>query len=58
MEKGQKAQVSPELTGLDNWIDGVIINIRNNPFIGLEVAIKDNLGRIFFGAERYFKTTA
>ena len=32
-----------------------IINIRKNPFLGLEIAIKDSLGRIFFGEKQYFK---
>jgi hypothetical protein len=56
METGQKAQVSPELTGLTEWIEGIIIKIRKNPFLGIEIAIKDNLGRIFFGEEKYFKS--
>jgi hypothetical protein len=55
MKTGQKAQVSPELTGLEEWIEGMIINIRKNPFLGIEIAIKDKLGRIFFGEEKYFK---
>ncbi|QOR74681.1 hypothetical protein IMZ16_04425 [Cruoricaptor ignavus] len=55
MKIGEKAQASPKITGLDEWIEGIIIRIRNNPFIGVEIAIKDNLGRIFFGAEKYFK---
>jgi hypothetical protein len=55
MKEGQKAKVSPELTGLGEWIEGLIIKIRNNPFIGVEIAIKDSFGRIFFGQEKYFK---
>lgn len=52
---GDKALVSPELTGENEWVEGVFINIRNNPFLGKEIAIKDNLGRIFFGEAKYFK---
>lgn len=55
MKIGQIAKVSPAITGLDNWIEGEIITIRMNPFLGLEIAIKDKLGRIFFGEEKYFK---
>jgi hypothetical protein len=55
MKTGEIAKVSPELTGLTNWIEGLIIKIRKNPFLGQEVAIKDNNGRIFFGEEKYFK---
>lgn len=56
MKTGEKAKVSPELTGLSNWIEGMIIKIRNNPFLGLEIAVKDDAGRIFFGEEKYFKS--
>jgi hypothetical protein len=55
MKEGQKVKVSPELTGLNEWIEGLVIKIRNNPFMGIEIAIKDSLGRIFFGQEKYFK---
>ena len=55
MKTGEKVKVSPELTGLEEWVEGVIINIRKNPFLGLEIAIKDSLGRIFFGEKQYFK---
>jgi hypothetical protein len=55
MKTGEIAKVSPELTGLTNWIEGLIIKIRKNPFLGQEIAVKDNDGRIFFGEEKYFK---
>jgi len=55
IKKGQKAKVSPRLTGLSDWIEGTIIDIENNPFKGLVIAIKDNAGRIFFGEEKYFQ---
>lgn len=55
MKEGQKAKVSPELTGLTEWIEGLIIKIRKTPFLGIEIAIKDNKGQIYFGEEKYFK---
>lgn len=48
LEIGNRVKVSPDITGLSEWVEGIIINIRNNPFLGKEVAIKDSLGRIFF----------
>jgi hypothetical protein len=51
----QKAKVSPLLTGLSEWIEGVVIKIIKNPFLGEEIAIKDAQGRIFFGEKKYFK---
>ncbi len=53
---GDLVKVSPDLTQLKEWITGEIIKVRNNPFIGTEIAIKDSMGRIFFGEESYFKT--
>lgn len=48
-------QASPSITGFDDWIKGQVIEVEHNPFIGLVVAIKDDLGRIFFGQIKYFK---
>ena len=46
--------VSPELTGLTESITGEIINVRQNPFIGQEIAARDSSGRVFFGESKYF----
>jgi len=54
MKKGDRAKVSPKITGEKEWIEGEIIDIEKNPFRGIVVSIKDRLGRIFFGEERYF----
>ncbi|QQR99017.1 MAG: hypothetical protein IPK18_05775 [Sphingobacteriales bacterium] len=55
MKIGDKALIDPKVTGLSNWIEGIIIKIRNNPFLGKEIAIKDSNGNIFFDAVKYFK---
>ena len=55
MKEGDKALVDPKLTGLATWIQGEVIDIEVNPFRGIVIAIKDKLGRIFFGEEKYFK---
>lgn len=44
----------PDLTGLQEKVAGKIIKIRQNPFLGTEIAIKDAEGRVFFGEERFF----
>ena len=54
---GDIVEVSPDLTMLKDWITGTVIKIFKNPFIGNEIAIKDNQGRIFFGVKDYFKTS-
>ena len=54
MKKGDKAKVSPKITGEQDWIEGEVIDIEKNPFRGIVISIKDKLGRIFFGEEKYF----
>jgi hypothetical protein len=58
MKTGDKAIVDPKLTGLDVWVEGKVIDIENNPFKGIVIAIVDDEGRIFFGEEKYFKKAA
>lgn len=52
---GDMMKADPQLTGLDAWVTGQVIDIEHNPFKGLVVAIKDELGRIFFGQAKYFQ---
>ena len=47
-------KVSPQLTAQADWIDGEVIDVEHNPFMGLVISIKDKLGRIFFGQSRFF----
>ncbi len=55
MKTGDKAIVDPKVTGLSYWLEGIVIKIRNNPFIGKEIALKDMSGNIYFDAVKYFK---
>lgn len=55
MKVGDKVKVSPQFTGESDWVEGEVIDIEQNPFKGIVIAIKDKVGRIFFGEERYFQ---
>ena len=55
MKVGDKAKASPQLTGETNWVEGEVIDIEQNSFKGIVIVIKDKVGRIFFGEERYFQ---
>lgn len=55
MKKGDKAKIDPKITGLKSWVEGIIIKIRQNPFIGTEIAVKCDNGVIYFDHEKYFK---
>lgn len=57
MKTGEKAKADPKLTGLNEWVEGTIIDVEKNPFKGLVISIKDGLGRIFFGEAKYFRPT-
>ena len=52
---GDRMKANPQLTGLDNWVEGQVIDVEHNPFTGLVIPIKDQLGRIFFGQVKYFQ---
>ena len=51
---GDKMKASPQLTAQPDWVEGEVIDVEKNPFLGLVISIKDKLGRIFFGQSRYF----
>ena len=51
---GDRMKVSPQLTAQPDWVEGEVIDVERNPFLGLVISIKDELGRIFFGQSRYF----
>lgn len=51
---GDRMKVSPHLTAEPDWVEGEVIDVEKNPFLGLVISIKDKLGRIFFGQSRYF----
>ena len=55
MGMGEAVKISPEITGLDDWISGKVIDVENNPFNGIVIAAKDDFGRIFFDREEFFK---
>ena len=37
------AKANPKLTGLNDWVEGIVIDIENNPFKGTVIVIKDTL---------------
>ena len=56
MKVGERVKVSPDLTGLVAWYEGIIVDIENNRFNGIVISIKLDDGRIFFGQERFFQS--
>lgn len=55
MKKGDKVLISPDLTQLLNWISGTVIEVENNPFVGIVISAETEDKNVFFGQEDLFK---
>ena len=55
---GDRAMVSPDRTGLDDWLEGTVIDVENNSFNGVVLTVKSDDGRMFFGQLCFFKRVA
>ncbi len=55
MKVGDKVLISPDLTRMQDWVKGTVIEVENNPFIGIVISAKTEDGVIFFGQEDLFK---
>lgn len=56
MEKvGDKVLISPDLTHLTDWIEGTVIEVENNTFVGVVISAETEDGNVFFGKEDLFK---
>ncbi|QIU95098.1 transcriptional regulator [Bacteroides faecium] len=55
MKVGDKVLVSPDLTMLADWTPATVIEVENNPFIGIVISAKTDKGVIFFGQKDLFK---
>lgn len=55
MKIGDKVLISPDLTRLQDWIKGVVIEVENNPFVGIVISAETEDKNVFFGQEDLFK---
>lgn len=56
MKVGDNVIISPDLTNAPNWTDGTVIQVENNPFVGIVISAQTADGNIFFGYEDLFKS--
>lgn len=56
METGDNVMISPDLTGLANWTEGIVIEVKNNTFNGVVIAAETKDRNVFFGRKDLFKT--
>lgn len=55
-KKGDIVLISPEVTHLIDWIEGTIIEIEKNPYVGVVLVVETKNGDIFFERECLFKS--
>ncbi|MCD8182294.1 MAG: transcriptional regulator [Bacteroides sp.] len=55
MKVGDKILISPDLTRLADWVVGTVIELENNPFVGMVVSAETEDGDVFFGQKDLFK---
>ena len=53
---GERVWVSPQLTGKPDWVEATVTQIDNNPFVGVVINVKTDIGELFFEKEDMFKT--
>lgn len=54
MKKGDKVRISPDITHLEEWVEGTVIELEDNRFNGLVVTAKTSSGVVFFGPANFF----
>jgi hypothetical protein len=53
---GDRILISPDLTGQKQWIEGTVISIENNSFVGQVITARSAIdGDIYFGRDYSFK---
>jgi hypothetical protein len=55
IKTGDKVLISPDLTGLSQWEEGVVIEVENNIFNGVVIAAETKDRNVFFGTEDLFQ---
>mgnify|MGYP003399210672 CR=1 FL=1 len=55
MKVGDSVVISPDLTNLPKWVNGKVIEVEENPFVGIVVSAKTEDGIIYFGQLDLFK---
>ena len=56
MKLGDLVLISPEVTRLNGWTQGKVIEVEANPFVGTVISAQTPDGNIYFNRESLFKT--
>ena len=52
---GDNVLISPQVTHRNDWTEGKVIEVEDNPFVGTVISAKTSNGDIFFEKECLFK---
>lgn len=55
MKKGDKVRISPDVTGLNDWIEGIVIDVEENRFNGIVITAETAEKIVFFGPQKFFE---
>ena len=55
-KKGDIVLISTEVTHQIDWIEGTIIEIEDNPYVGIVLIVQTTDGDVFFERECLFKS--
>ena len=55
MKKGDIVLISPELTMKGEWIEGTVIEVEANPFVGTVISARTTTGEVYFEKENMFR---
>jgi hypothetical protein len=56
IDTGDDVLISPDLTGLTQWTEGIVIEVKNNTFNGIVIAAETKDRNVFFGRKDLFQT--
>lgn len=52
---GERVWVSPQLTGKPDWEKATVTEVEQNPFVGIVIEVRTDIGELFFEKEDMFK---
>lgn len=55
MKTGDSVLISPEVTHKSDWTLGTVIDVEDNPFVGIVISARTQSGEIYFDKEYQFK---
>ena len=57
MAQGDKVFISPDVTHQSSWIEGKVIDVEDNSFVGKVISAQTADGNIYFDKEYMFRPT-